>query len=58
MSALKGSAMSFYSKGSRVQIEYVFVFAFALSSLWAVLVCFVSGIGTILCINNNLEVSK
>lgn len=41
MSALKGSAMSFYSKGSRIQIEYVFVFAFALSSLWAVLVCFV-----------------
>ena len=41
MSALKGCAMIFYSKGSRVQIEYVL--AFALSPLWAAPVCFVVG---------------
>ena len=52
MSALNGCAMIFYSKGPRVQIEYVF--AFALLHYGQRQFALLLGIGTVLCINNNL----
>lgn len=52
MSALKGCAMSFRSKGSRVQTEYVF--ALALLHYGQRQFALLSGIGTVLCINDNL----